>query len=176
MAKLLFLAFALSLDTFLVSIALGTTGLGRAAKRNLVLLFAFCDGAASLAGGVLAAPWLRDLGVLFARVEASVLYLYAILIIALGWYVRAAAKPPRNANWLYALPFVLCLDNFMSGLSFNATSVPLLVLAAIVGVSSALMSLVGLQIGSMVRTHLPIRVVTLAGAGLLGLVAAMALR
>ena len=45
MAKLLFLAFALSLDTFLVSIALGTTGLGRTAKRNLVLLFAFCEGA-----------------------------------------------------------------------------------------------------------------------------------
>ena len=174
MAKLLFLAFALSLDTFLVSIALGTTGLGRAAKRNLVLLFAFCDSTASLAGGVLAAPWLKDVGVLFARVEASVLYLYAILIIALGWYARAA-KPPRDANWRYALPFVLCLDNFMSGLSFNA-SVPLLILAAIVGVSSALMSLVGLQIGSMVRTHLPIRVVTFAGAGLLCLAAAMALR
>ena len=176
MAKLLFLAFALSLDTFLVSLALGTTGLGRAAKRNLVLLFAFCDGAASLAGGVLAAPWLKDAGVLFARVEASVLYLYAILIIALGWYARAAAKPPRDANWLYALPFVLCLDNFMRGLSFNATSPPLLVLAAIVGVSSALMSLVGLQIGSTVRAHLPIRVVTFAGAGLLCLVAATALR
>jgi manganese efflux pump family protein len=176
MAKLLFLAFALSLDTFIVSIALGTMGLGRAAKRNLVLLFAFCDGAASLAGRLLAAGWLKDVGVLFARVEASVLCLYAILIVALGWYARAAAKPPRDANWLYALPFVLCLDNFMSGLSFNATSVPLLVLAAIVGVTSALMSLVGLQIGSMVGTHLPIRVLTCAGAGLLCLVAAMALR
>jgi manganese efflux pump family protein len=175
MAKLLFLAFALSLDTFIVSIAIGTTGLGRAAKRNLVLLFAFCDGAASLAGGVLAVRWLKDVGVLFARVEASVLCLNAILIIALGWRARAAAKPPRDANWLYALPFVLCLDNFVSGLSLNVTSVPLLVLAAIVGVTSALMSLVGLQIGSMVRTHLPIRVVTLAGAGLLCLVAAMAL-
>jgi len=64
----------------------------------------------------------------------------------------------------------------MSGLSFNAASVPFLLLAAIVGVSSALMSLVGLQIGSMVRTHLPIRVVTFAGAGLLCLVAALALR
>jgi putative Mn2+ efflux pump MntP len=176
MAKLLFLAFALGLDTFIVSIALGPMGLGRAAKRNLVLLFAFCDGAASLAGGVLAARWLKDVGVLFAKVEASVLCLYAILIIALGWYARAAAKPPRDANWLYALPFVLCLDNFMSGLSFSATSVPVLVLAAIVGVSTALMSLVGLRIGSMVRTHLPIRVVTFAGAGLLCLVAVMALK
>jgi manganese efflux pump family protein len=176
MAKLLFLAFALSMDTFIVSIALSTRGLGRAAKRNLVLLFAFWDGAASLAGGVLVAPWVKDVGVLFARVEASVLCLYAILIIVLGWYARTAAKPLRDANWLYALPFVLCLDNFMSGLSFNATSVPPLVLAAIVGGSSALMSLVGLQMGSMVRTHLPIRVATFAGAGLLCLVAAMALR
>ena len=90
MAKLLFLAFALSLDTFIVSIAIGTTGLGRAAKRNLVLLFAFCDGAASLAGGVLAVRWLKDVGVLFASVEASVLCLNAILIIALGWRARAA--------------------------------------------------------------------------------------
>ena len=38
MAKLLFLAFALSLDTFIVSIAIGTTGLGRAAKRSATAL------------------------------------------------------------------------------------------------------------------------------------------
>jgi putative Mn2+ efflux pump MntP len=176
MAKLLFLAFALSLDTFIVSIALGTMGLGRAAKRNLVLLFGLCDGAASLAGGALAAPWLKDVGVLFARVEASALYLFAILIIALGWYARAAAKPPRDANWLYALPFILGLDNFMSGLSFGATSVPFLCWAAIVGVSSALLSWVGLQTGFAVRALLPIRVVTSAGAGLLRQVAATALR
>ena len=92
MAKLLFLAFALSLDTFIVSIAIGTTGLGRAAKRNLVLLFAFCDGAASLAGGVLAVRWLKDVGVLFASVEVSVLCLNAILTSLLD----GVHEPPRS--------------------------------------------------------------------------------
>ena len=53
MTRLLALSFVLSFDSFFVSIALGTLGPGRSSRRNLVLLFALCDGFASLAGCML---------------------------------------------------------------------------------------------------------------------------
>ena len=103
MAKLLFLAFVLSLDTLLVSIALGTTGLGRATKRNLVLLFAFCDGAASLAGGVLAAPWLKDVGILNSalrteEIEDSFLGTVLTLGLVLGRLEKGFPTPLLKAS------------------------------------------------------------------------------
>src|SRR5215467_12516945 len=55
MAKLLALALALGFDSFLVCTALGTLDIGRTARRNLILLFALCDGIASLMGGIFSA-------------------------------------------------------------------------------------------------------------------------
>ena len=175
MAKLLALPFALSLDSLIVSISLGTLGLGRTTKRNLVFLFALCDGIASLAGSMLAGRWLAGFSVLFRTFEVSALSLYALLIVALGSYARSAVRRQRGLNWFYVFPFALCLDNFVTGLSYNSGKVPISLLAVVVGIAGALMSLAGLRVGSMLREHLPIRVATLAGAGLLGLVAAMAL-
>lgn len=176
MAKLLALAFALNLDTFLGSVALGTLGLGQSAKRNLILLFSFCDGVASLAGSLLAVRFLRDDHFWFARFQASALCLYALLIVAFGWYARTTRQRHRNANLFYALPFLLCLDNLATGLSLSLPGMPASVFAVIVGIASLLMALAGLKAGSMVRRHSPIRLVTLAGAALLCLVAVMSLR
>ena len=176
MAKLFVLAFALSLDSFIVSIALGMLSLGRTAKRTLVLLFALCDAAASLSASVVTARWLKDTSFPLGKTEASALCFYALLIITLAWSSRAAVPSPRYANWFYALPFVLCLDNFVSGLSFSLHGVSPWILFAVVGMASAWMALVGLQIGSMIRTRLPIRAVALAEAGLLCLLAVLVLR
>jgi len=176
MAKLLALALALSLDGFLVSMALGTLGLARSARRNLVLLFAFCDGVASLVGSLLAVRFLRDDNLWFGRLEASTLCLYALLIIAFGWYARSTRHGCGNTDLFYVLPFLLCLDNLATGLSLSPPGVPTSVFAVIVAFASALMAFVGLQMGSMVRRHLPIRTVPLAAVALLCLVVAMSFR
>jgi putative Mn2+ efflux pump MntP len=176
MAKLFALALALSFDSFLASVALGTLGLGRLTKRNLVLLFALCDGFASLAGCMLAMRFLRDDGLWFGKFQALALCSYLLLIITFARYPRIIRLNHRSANLFYALPFLLCLDNLAMGLSLSVPGVPLSVFAAIVGLTSALMAWLGLQVGSLTRRLLPIRAVTLAGVGLLCFAAALALR
>ena len=176
MVKLLALASALSLDSLLVSVVLGTQDLARSARRNLVLLFAFCDGVASLVGSLLAVRFLRDHNLWFGRLQACTLCLYALLIIAFVWYARSTRQSCWNTNLFYVLPFLLCLDNLATGMSLSLPGVPTSVFAVIVGFASALMAFVGLQMGSMVHRHLQIRAVPLAVVGLLCLVAALSFR
>jgi putative Mn2+ efflux pump MntP len=176
MAKLLALALALSFDSFLASIALGTLGLGRSARRNLVLLFALCDGFASLAGCMLSVRFLRNDSLWFGKFQAFALCSYLLLTIAFARYARIIRLNHRSANLFYAIPFLLCLDNLTTGLSLSLHEIPLSVFTAIVGLASALMAWLGLQVGSVARRHLPIRAVTLAGVGLLCFVTGLALR
>jgi putative Mn2+ efflux pump MntP len=176
MAKVLMLACVLSVDTLIVSIALGTLGLGRSAKRNLVLLFSLCDSVASVAGWFVGEFWLRDAGALFGRLEGAALGLYAALVIALGWSTRATLQGQRSAKLFYALPLLLSLDNFATGFSLDVRNIALSLLVVTVGLASGLMSILGLQIGSVVRRHSTIRTVSLASAGLMCILAAMSMR
>ena len=177
MGKLLVLALVLSLDSFLTSISLGTLGLGRSATRNLVFLFGLCDGIASLAGCLLSVRVLgNNNGQWFGMFQAFALCLYLLLIIAFAQYARIIRLNHRNANFFYALPLLLCLDNLTTGSSLSLHGFPLSLFAVIMGLASALMACLGLQVGSVARRCLPIRAVTLAGVSLLCFVAALALR
>jgi putative Mn2+ efflux pump MntP len=176
MAKLVALTLALSFDSFLVSIALGTLGPGRWARRNLVLLFASCDGFASLAGCMFSVRFLGNDSLRFEKFQVFALCSYLLLIIAFARYPRSIRLNPRSANLFYALPFLLCLDNLTTALSLGLPGIPLPVYAVIVGLASALAAWLGLQVGSVARRHLPIRALPLAGVGLLCFVAALALR
>jgi putative Mn2+ efflux pump MntP len=176
MAKLLALALALGFDSLLGSVALGTLGLGRSARRNLVLLFALCDGFASLAGCVLSVRFLGNDSLWLGKLQAFAMCLYLLLIIVFAQYARVIRLNHGSANLFYALPFLLCLDNLAAGLSLSLPGVPPAVFAAIVGLASALMASLGLQVGSVACRDLPIRAATLAGVGLLCFVAALSLR
>jgi putative Mn2+ efflux pump MntP len=177
MLKALMLACVLSMDTLIVSIVLSTLGLARPVKRNLVLLFSFCDGAASLAAWFVRAFWLRDFDPVFGRLEMVALCLYAALVIALGWSKRDAILLWQPSGRLfYGLPFLLSLDNLVTGLSFDNRNIPLSLFVVSIGLVSGLMSILGLWIGSVVRRYSSIPVARCAAAGPLRILAAMSLR
>lgn len=176
MANVLILACVLSMDTLIVSIALGTFGLGRSAKRNLVLLFSSCDSVALLAGWFIGAFWLRDAGALFGRFEGAALCLCAALLVALGWSARGTVQWQRSVKLFYCLPFLLSLDNFATGFSLDIRNFPLSLLVVTGGLASGSMSIFGLRIGSFVRRHSPIPAARLASAGLLRIPTVMSLQ
>jgi manganese efflux pump family protein len=173
MAKLLALALVLSFDSFLVSIALGTLGLGRPTKRNLVLLFAFCDSTASLSGGLLCSRFAGTESLWFGKLEGVVLCSYLLIMIPFVRYARSFTSNRRTASFLYALPFFLSLDNLAAGMSSSLPTVSLPVFAATVGLVSALAACIGLQLGSLARRRLPIRAVDFASVALLFFVATL---
>lgn len=175
MLKALMLACVLSMDTLIVSITLGTLGLSRPVKRNLVLLFSFCDGVASLAAWFVGAFWLRDFDAVFGRLEVAALCLYAALVIALGWSARGTGLWQRSARLFYGLPFLLSLDNLATGFSFDKRNIPLSLFVVTVGLASGSMSILGLRIGSVVRKYSSIPIARLAAAGPLRILATMSL-
>ena len=176
MAKLPALALALSLDSFLVCTALGTLDIGRAAKRNLILLFAMCDGIASLMGGVLSARF-AGVGLQWlCKFQAVALCLYLLVVVFFANYARIVSINRRTAAIFYALPLLLCVDNLVTGLSLSQSSVPFSIFPLIVALANALMAFLGLRVGLLASRHLPASIATLAGVGLMGFVAAMPLR
>ena len=175
MAKLLAFALALSFDSFLVSIALGTLELGRSTRRNLVLLFALCDGLASLAGVILSERFAGTERLCFGKFQPFVLSLYLLVIFAIARYAPILRLNHRSTFILYVLPFLLSLDNFVAGTSLNLPAVPLPLFTLIVGLASALAAGFGLRFGLLARRHLPIRTLQFARAGLLFFVAALRL-
>ena len=174
MTKLVMLALVLSFDTLLASISLGTLGLERSMKRNLVFLFALCDGVASLAGSVLSTRVLGGGSFWPAALQGITVSFYLLLIVAFAVYEPAIRRNHRGFALFYALPVVLCLDNLTSGLSQSLTGIDLSVAAVTVGVVSGLMACAGLLIGSEVRRLLPVRAAIIAGVACF--VATVALR
>lgn len=174
-AKLLAFTLALSFDTFLVSVALGMILLSQSRRRNLILLFAMCDGFGSLAGFFLSANFVGTATLWFGKFQPFVLCLYLLLIIGFSWYLRTMGSSLRSTTVFYLLPLLLSFDNLTAGVSLNLASMPPAVFAMIAGFASALAAWFGLQLGSATRRHLPIRTLQFSGFGLLFLVAALQL-
>jgi manganese efflux pump family protein len=172
MLELMVLAFLLSLDSFRVSIGLGTAGLGRAVQRQIALSFALCDALAPLAGLVLGrslaaavGSWSEPLGVL-------VIAGYALFVLVVGYAPGPPARPPARAWVVIGLPLSLSLDNFLAGAALGLLPVPLPAAALVLGAASGLLALAGLRLGDALAGVVPVRA-ELLGATVLLIVAAV---
>jgi manganese efflux pump family protein len=173
MANAVTFALFLSLDTFLVSLALGTLNIGRSNERRLAALFSLCDGFASLIGHVAGGVFLSEMG-LFGKLGSWVLCGYAGLVFFLGWRVRGTTRLQRGVGLFYALPFMLSLDNLVAGVSLRGLDVSFGLSILLVGSVSGLMSLLGLRLGSYAGHHSPVPRLALATAGLVTMAAVIA--
>lgn len=124
---LLLIAFSLSFDSFLAGIVLGSIILCWRGRGWCVVLFGVCDGLATLLGAAVPHQ--------LPGPPTAALYLLGVVLI-----IQAAR---RSRAWLYAMPFLLSLDNFAAG--GTAADAPALAL------SSAAMAAVGLALGGLGR-------------------------
>jgi len=165
MANALTRALLLSLDTFLVSMALGTLRLGRSRERRLAALFSLCDGLASVVGYLIAGVLLSEAD-WFGKLGVWSLCFYAGLIVFLGCSARGAMRFQNGAKFLYILPVILSLDNLVAGISLGGPGVSLGLSFFGVAAASGLMSFVGLRGGSYIGAHSRVPRVALASLGL----------
>ena len=131
-------AFALSSDSFIAGLMIGSIIEHPRERVWFALSFGICDGAASLLGALVPrmAPDLPDL----------VLYLICVV-----FFVQGAR---RNRHWLLAIPVVLGIDNFAAGTP--ASQAPILALY------SMLMAFAGLALGRL--GHRPVMRIFSPGA------------
>ncbi len=163
---LVVLAFALSLDNFRSSIALGTVPFGVRRAVQIALVFGFWDALAPLVGSELGHYFGEAIGPIADYVGPCVLGAYGLYLL-----VGAIRNPePENLDhpWvtLFGMPLALSVDNLLAGTGLGLLGFSPVLPAVIFGIATAVMSLVGLLLGRAAVRAIPIRSDLLSGVSL----------
>jgi manganese efflux pump family protein len=170
--EVLVLGFVLSLDNFRVAIALGTVPFGVKRAVQVALTFGLWDAIMPLVGLLIGRQIGASVGDVAEWVGAAALGGYGLYLV-----ISALRKPEPDEldhPWaLFGIPFTLSLDNLFAGTSLGILGFSPWFSAAVFGVMTAVLSLVGLQLGRVAARLIRIRSDLFSGITLM--VAAVAL-
>ena len=175
MGTLLLLGFALSLDSFRVSLGLGALKLRPTRQAQIVLAFGLCDALAPLVGLLIGKSIIARIGTWAEHLGPLLLCVYGVYVIYVAQ--RCAGKETREqGGWIVlGLPLSLSLDNLIAGTSLGMTGFPLLLSVAVIGAMSSLMSLAGLLLGRTAVNYLRLKSELFGGAALVFVALVLAL-
>jgi putative Mn2+ efflux pump MntP len=168
----LLLGLVLSLDNFRVSIALGTVPFGLKRAVQVALTFGLWDAIMPLIGLMIGRQIGEAVGDVAELVGAAALGGYGLYLVVSA--LRNPAPDELDHPWaLFGIPLTLSLDNLFAGASLGMLGFSPWFSAAVLGASTAVMSLVGLQIGRTAARLIRIRSDLVSGVALI--IAAVAL-
>jgi putative Mn2+ efflux pump MntP len=165
MDSFLFNTFVLSLDSFVVAIALSPSVSTSGARWRMALLFGLCDGIAVLAGFALSQTGL------FVHISENAAPLFS-LVYGIYFLIAAQWKHFRvHSSLVYLLPAFMSLDNLAYGLKISSAASPDLPLqVAALGMASMTLASVGFFLGGLIHftnarsSHLATGVALIAAA------------
>jgi putative Mn2+ efflux pump MntP len=165
LGNLLIIGIALSLDNFRTAIALGALRLTWRHAVQVALVFGFWDALAP-AVGILGGDYLaQTIGSTADYVGAAVLGAYGIYLLVQA--SRTAAPEEMEHRWaLFGLALPLSVDNVVAGTSLGLLGYSPWLAPPLFGVITALMTLVGLQLGRIAAQFIRIRSDLLTGVAL----------
>jgi len=147
MITLLLLGFALSLDSFRVSLGLGTLKLSRLRQLQIVIAFGVCDAIAPLIGLLIGKSLLEYIGPWVEHLGPLLLCAYGVYVIYIARRYAGKEEGDTDRWMVLGLPLSLSLDNLVAGTTLGMIGFPILLSVAIIGAMSALLSFVGLRLG-----------------------------
>jgi putative Mn2+ efflux pump MntP len=163
--SLLILGFTLSLDNFRTAIALGGLRMSRRRSVQVALMFGFWDGVAPLVGILVGYYWSEAIGSTAEYVGAIALGAYGLYLVIRAW--RTQAPEELDRPWaVFGLLIPLSADNVVAGTSLGLLGFSPWLAAPVFGVITALMALVGLQLGRAAAHVVRIRPDLLTGVAL----------
>lgn len=164
--EVVLLGFALSLDNFRVSIALGTVPFGVRRAVQVALTFGLWDWLMPLVGLVVGGYIFDGLGDLAEYIGAAALGGYGLYLVILS--IRKPEPNELNHPWaLFGIPLALSLDNLFAGASLGLLGLPPWSSAAVFGAITVVMSLAGLLLGRATARLIHIRSDLLSGIALM---------
>ena len=167
MITLLLLGFALSLDSFRVSLGLGTLKLSRLRQLQIVIAFGVCDAVAPLIGLLIGKSLLEFIGPWVEHLGPLLLCAYGVYVIYIAQRCAGSETGETDRWMVLGLPLSLSLDNLVAGTSLGMIGFPLLISVMIIGAMSALLSLVGLMLGRTALKLLPVKIELIGGVVLI---------
>ncbi|WP_317447304.1 manganese efflux pump MntP family protein [Streptomyces collinus] len=172
--EILVLGFVLSLDNFRVSIALGTVPFGLKRAVQVALTFGLWDAIMPLVGLLIGHQIGEAVGAVADLVGAAALGGYGLYLLISA--LRNPEPDELDHPWaLFGIPLTLSLDNLFAGASLGVLGLSPWFSAAVFGLITAVMSLVGLQCGRIAARLIRIRSDLLGGIALIIAAAALPL-
>ncbi|MEU2225556.1 manganese efflux pump [Streptomyces sp. NPDC018347] len=172
--EILVLGFVLSLDNFRVSIALGTVPFGLKRAVQVALTFGLMDAIMPLVGLLIGHQIGESVGDVADVAGATALGGYGLYLVISA--LRNPEPDELDHPWaLFGIPLTLSLDNLFAGASLGVLGLSPWFSAAVFGVMTAALSLVGLQLGRAAARLIRIRSDLLSGVTLIIAAAALPL-
>lgn len=170
--EMLVLGFVLSLDNFRVAIALGTVPFGMKRAIQVALTFGLWDAVMPLIGLLVGHEIGESVGNVAEWIGAGALGAYGLFLLISA--MRNPEPDEVDHPWaLFGIPLTLSLDNLLAGASLGILGFSPWFSAAAFGAITAVMSLVGLQVGRAAARLIRVRSDLLSGITLI--IAAVAL-
>jgi len=167
MITLLLLGFALSLDSFRVSLGLGTLKLSRLRQLQIVIAFGVCDAVAPLIGLLIGKSLLEIIGPWVEHLGPLLLCAYGVYVIYIAKRCAGTETGETDRWMVLGLPLSLSLDNLIAGTTLGMIGFPILLSVTIIGVMSSLFSLAGLRLGKTAVNLLRFRADLIGGVVLI---------
>lgn len=167
MIEVLALGFFLSLDNFRSSIAIGTIPFRFRRAVQIAVIFGIWDGLAPLVGGVFGHYVGEAIGPVADYIGPAVLGVYGAYLIFMS--LRKPEPVEIDQPWvtLFGMPLSLSVDNLIAGAGLGLLGFSPFIPAAIFGVMTVVMSLLGLCVGRFAARLIPIRADLVSGISLL---------
>jgi putative Mn2+ efflux pump MntP len=163
--SLLILGFTLSLDNFRTALVLGALRLTWRRALQVALVFGFWDAVAPAVGILVGDHLAESIGSTADYVGAAVLGAYGLYLIVEAW--RTGAPEAIDHRWaLFGLPLPLSVDNVVAGTSLGLLGYSPWLAPPLFGVITAVMTVVGLQLGGAAARFVRIRSDVLTGVAL----------
>jgi manganese efflux pump family protein len=167
MITLLLLGFALSLDSFRVSLGLGTLKLSRLRQLQIVIAFGVCDAVAPLIGLLIGKSLLEFVGPWVEHIGPLLLCAYGVYVIYIAKRCAGTETGETDRWMVLGLPLSLSLDNLIAGTTLGMIGFPILLSVTIIGAMSSLFSLAGLRLGKTAINLLRFRADLIGGVVLI---------
>jgi putative Mn2+ efflux pump MntP len=162
--SLLTTGLLLGVDSFLVCFAVAALLERSAERRRLALAFGICDGLASLIGSVVGVDRLRSALDWSEWLGPAAVAGYGLYVLYVAWRCRRLAKDTDTTGRLvFVLPICLSLDNLVIGAGSGASAASPFLVASTFGVMSGGLALLGIWVGSDLKSRSRERAMWLGG-------------
>jgi putative Mn2+ efflux pump MntP len=163
--QLVILGITLGLDNFRTAIVLGALRLSWRHSVQVALVFGFWDFMAPLVGIIIGDVFAEQIGATADYIGAGVLAAYGVYLLVEAW--RNPAPEETDQRWaLFGLPLPLSIDNVVAGTSLGLLGYSPWIAPPLFGITTAIMTFVGLAIGRAAARFIRIRAELVTGVAL----------
>jgi len=176
--QLLLLAFFLSINNFAASIGLGFSHIWEKIRWKIAIVFGLFDFLAPLIGIYIGGQLASNLGQVIGFIGVSIIFTLGLFLIYDGSlkHNQPGQHSPSFSHqyldkavtslWAIAIIAVgVSFDNLIVGFSLGTLKVPIIAAAAVFGLVTFLMVLLGIFIGGRIRTRAERRITNFMGKG-----------